>query len=114
MKKAAKKKTTKPRITLAMLLGRISLLESSLAFQDRDIRRLRDKVDFDNTQLNELPRFRNQLDSIQGTVDKLEMLVRRKYQLDVDAGVAEAIAIQKRDIANAAACQESPDLTWIP
>jgi hypothetical protein len=106
MKKTTKKNADKPRITLARLLDRIVFLESSDRIQANDIRVLGGKVDFDNNQLNELPRFRNQLHAIEEIVNRLQAMVARKYQLDVDAGVAEFIAKQKRDIANKGAIED--------
>lgn len=101
MKKAISKKTK--RITLKSLDEKMAVMERVIQDQAISIRNLRAEVQFGNHQFSDLPRIRMLANEAYEEVNKIRRLVARKYQLDVDAGVAEFIAKQKRDVANAAA-----------
>lgn len=97
------KKAAKKRVTVASLLARIVRLESRLDDFNTSFGRLRNEIQYGNTQLSELPSIRKQASDACEEIQSIRELVRRKYQMDVDAGVAEELAQQLREKANRAA-----------
>jgi Tfp pilus assembly protein PilO len=105
MKKAVKK-LAKKRPTLKSLADGIANLNQIATDQAQSINQFRMELEYATRQIGELPKIRLTANEAYEEIEQIRALVARKYQLDVDAGVAEFIAKQKRDIANKGAIED--------